>query len=99
MNESLDELEAAYERAEFNSGHAMMFAPDEAFDRVLDDQENAYNQFIDSIKISTPEERNSILQNVLASKSLIVNAKLAIVKEVLELQGEYRLDNNGEFTK
>ena len=92
-------LEGAYERARFNSGAAMMFAPSEAIESTIKSQEEAYNQFIEAIKVSSPEDINSILNMVFASSSLTENAKLAIVLEIFKLLGVYTLKGGNGVTR
>ena len=92
-------LEGAYGRARFNSGAAMMFAPSEAIDGTIKSQEEAYNQFIEAIKVSSPEDINSILNMVFASSSLTENAKLAIVLEIFKLLGVYTLKGGNGVTR
>ena len=95
----LKKLEGEYERARFNSGVAMMFAPSEAIDDTIKSQEEAYNQFIEAIKVSSPEDINSILNMVFDSSSLTENAKLAIVLEIFKLLGVYTLKSGNGVTR
>ena len=83
-----NELEDAYGRARFHNGPAMMFAPDEAINSMIESQQEAYNGFIKSLKASTPEERKSILGKVFSSEDLTEDAKLGIILEIVKISEE-----------
>ncbi len=99
LDDLFEQMESAYARVKYTSGVAMMFAPEGAIDSSIEDQKNAYNQFIESMKASTAEEREGILERVFASQSLTDNAKLAIAMEVLKSLGKLSLKDEKGITR
>ena len=93
LNKSLRNLEYVCNRAANISGTAIMMAPPEAIDYVVEDQEKAYNQFIEVLKESSSEERKSYIRRVLNSRRLIDNVKLAIVLEIISSLEELKMEN------
>ena len=93
LNKSLRNLEYVCNRAANISGTAIMMVPPEAIDYVVEDQEKAYNQFIEVLKSSTLDDQKNIIRRVLNSRKLIDNVKLAIVLEIISSLEELKMEN------
>ena len=93
------ELEGAYKRAELNSGAAIVCAPPEASDSVINSQKEAYKQLIEAIKASSQEDRTELLKMVIGSSYLTDSAILAIIIEALGLQEEYTTEDGKDIPR
>ena len=100
LTRSLDKLEREYAYAlQFNNPGALAMAPDGAFDHMIIGQENAYNEFIRTLKNSSTIEKYNIIRKAFESKNISNNVKLAIVSEAFGPVEEYEEVKEGRKSR
>ena len=91
QKKSLGDLIASLERTVASASRSdleLQFAPPEAIEGLIKNQEVAYNKLIEALKTSLQEERQGILGRVFYSNILTDNIKLGILFEINSLSND-----------
>lgn len=80
LKQLLEKLEGAYERASNLQGSlALMFAPEDAIDGVIEAQKKAYEKLIAKLETSSPQATIEVVKDVINSKYLTGDVKVALI--------------------